>query len=489
MTRESGMNVTPDEQQLWEGIGGHFDSFTQVISEFVDNSVANFEGSDTASTQVLVSIERINDNIVEVVVEDTGTGIDDFEPALRLGDISVGDAPLNEHGFGMKHALASADPDNQSWEILTRTEDEFDAGKYRLVDAPYRFNLSARIVENGTNPWPGQYNGSGTYIRFRTMMSFFDTVQQGIPGNAGFTTCMEYLKEDLGHTYAGVIQDGRVSISLHYDGQNDRVEAVEPTWEGFYDPKVGEENIDLGAGEVEIEYEFGEMKEGDYVKYYKRNMATSGVEIQVNGRVMATNLFPEIWRIERHNAYNHFLAILNLKSDELERLPKTRTAKNGIRSGDEKLEKLFEWIRQIHPKPEKKLTGSISEKELVRNLADKKERHLPDTSRVEAEFEVFDTIDSPVPVDLYVFDGREVTLYEAKKDTAGVQSVYQLLMYWDGAVEDGNPPNEGVLIASDFSPGVDVLLNELNSQTDKECNEYNFVKKTWQDEGVSYPGE
>lgn len=245
----------------------------------------------------------------------------------------------------------------------------------------------------------------------------------------------------------------------------------------------------MGSGEVEIDYEFGEMNESDYVKYYKRNMATSGVEIRVNGRVLATNLFPQIWRMERHNAYNHFLAIIDLNSDELERLPKTRTAKNGIRSGDEKLEKLFEWIRRIHPSPTKKLTGSISERELVRDLADQKEAHLPESSRIETEFDVFESIDSPVPVDLYVFDGVEVSIYEAKKNTAGVQSVYQLLMYWDGAVVDGNPPNQGILIASDFAPGVEILLEELNSQTDNEGNEYNFVTKTWRDERVPYPEE
>lgn len=150
---------------------------------------------------------------------------------------------------------------------------------------------------------------------------------------------------------------------------------------------------------------------------------------------------------------------------------------------------MFEWIRKIHPKPQKKLTGAISEKELVRKLHDNKEMHLPTSSRVETEFEVFDTIDSPVPVDLYVFDGHDVTLYEAKKNTAGVQSVYQLLMYWDGAVADGNPPDKGILIASDFSPGVDVLLDEINSQTDNEGNVYHFKTKEWQDEGVDYPSK
>lgn len=481
------MNVTPDEQQLWEGIGGHFDSFTQVISEFVDNSIANFEGNDTPGTQVLIKIERRSDSVVHVSIEDTGTGILDFEPALRLGDRSVSDAPLNEHGFGMKHALASADPENTNWKIYTRTEHEFDNDEFRRVTAPYQFDLSADTVSETSEKWPGRYNGSGTVIEFDTTNHFFNTVQQGVQGSAGFDRCVKYLQEDLGFTYSGVIEDGRVSISIQYDGNNRRVEAVQPTWEGYYDPKVGEEEVDLGDGEVSIEYTFGEMLESDYVKYYKRNMATSGVEIQVNGRVMSYNLFPEIWRKERHNSFNHFLAILNLKSDDLNRLPKTRTAKNGIRSGDEKLESLFEWVRKTHPKPQKKLTSSISEKELVRELKEAKEIHLPDSCHIEQEFEVFESVGSPVPSDLYVFNGQDVNIYEAKKNTAGVQSVYQLLMYWDGLVADGNPPDAGILIAADFSPGVDVLFDQINGTTDNEGNEYNFEKRTWKSEGIDYP--
>ena len=481
------MDVTPNEQQLWEGIGGHFDSFTQVVCEFVDNSIANFEGNSTLSTQVLISLEQIGDDRVKVRIEDTGTGISNFEPALRLGDRSVGDAPLNEHGFGMKHALASTNPDNDSWKIYTRTQEDFDENSYRAVEAPYTFDLTDKKVDTSEEPWPGRFNDPGTIVEFEATSTFFNTVQQGIRGNAGFERCIAYLKEDLGYTYAGVISNGKVSISLNYDGTNSRVEAVTPTWEGYYDPKTGTEEINLGSGEVTVEYTFGEMQESDYAKYYKRNMSTSGVEIRVNGRAMVNNIFPEIWRKERHNKYNHYLAVLDLQSEDLDKLPKTRTAKNGIRSGDEKLERLFDWIRNIHPKPQSKLSGTISENELVRELAEEKERHLPKISRIECEFGVYDSLDSSVPADMYVFDGDETYLYEAKKNTAGVQSVYQLLMYWDGAVADGHSPDAGILVAADYSPGVDVLIDEINNKTDDEGNIYNFEKRTWKNEGIDYP--
>jgi hypothetical protein len=92
-----------------------------------------------------------------------------------------------------------------------------------------------------------------------------------------------------------------------------------------------------------------------------------------------------------------------------------------------------------------------------------------------------------VKVDLYVFDGKEVILYEAKKDEADVQALYQILMYWDGAVSDGRHPSEGIVLASSFSPGVEPLLKEFNQRKDANGTPYNFVLKTWESEDIPYP--
>jgi hypothetical protein len=124
----------------------------------------------------------------------------------------------------------------------------------------------------------------------------------------------------------------------------------------------------------------------------------------------------------------------------------------------------------------------------VRELKELKEKHIRSkTKHIEMEFKVFNSLNSPVSADLYVFDGKDVVLYEAKKDTADVQNAYQLLMYWDGAVEDGKTPAEGILIASDFSPGVDAILAVMNGTKDRMGNAYNFSKCTWRDEGIPYP--
>ena len=90
---------------------------------------------------------------------------------------------------------------------------------------------------------------------------------------------------------------------------------------------------------------------------------------------------------------------------------------------------------------------------------------------------------------VYVYDGNDVVIYEAKKGNADIQSLYQLLMYWDGAVSDGINPSEGILIATKFSPGIDEVMKLMNNMTDQNGNNYNFIKKTWKDEGVDFPKE
>lgn len=484
------MNTTPLAQDLWDGIAGQFDSISQVLCEFIDNSISNFEAEKIPHKTVHITIEKNGRGKVQFSLEDSGFGIKDFEPVFKLGDKSIRQTPLNEHGFGLKHALATANPSNDSWKIYTRTNENFKNHLFRVASAPFSFDMEEEIIQSHLTEWPGRFNGSGTVITFETSESLFDTIQRGIQGKAGFDRCLDYLREELGYIYSGVIERGMVNITVasHSAGYDKSVEAVKPAWQGFYKPGNGTENVDLGGGKLSIEYTFGEIGPGKYINHYKKNMSTSGAEIRINGRLMVANLFKDIWNLEEHPFYNHFSAVINLVSQDRNTLPKTRTSKNGIRSGDEKLKELFEWIRSTHPTPHKELAGAVSEKELVKELASLKETQIRNTAKhIELEFRVFTTVGSPVAVDLYVFDGQDIVLYEAKKEIADMQNLYQLLMYWDGAVADGLHPTEGILLASSFSPGVEIILSFLNKMTDQNGENYCFSLKTWKDESIVYP--
>jgi len=495
------MNIIPLAEDLWAGVGGHFDSISQIIAEFIDNSISNLESYKILNRTINITINKRYDSSgvekVIISIEDAGTGINNLESAFKFGDKSYQCTPLNEHGFGFKHALASANSENDSWKMLTRTNEDFKKGIYKKVTSPYDFNMKEEIVLIEEKPWIGTYNSSGTIFEFMCSIELFNTIQKGIKGKAGFYACLDYLREELGYIYSGVIEKGKIIINIistTIEGKNsyynNTVAAVKPHWNGYYYPKQDVKEIDLGGGMIKLEYSFGEVIDSGYNKYYKRNISTSGVEIRINGRVLMTNIFKGIWGLEPHSSYNHFLVILNLVSDSKKSLPKTRTSKNGIRSGDDKLAKLYDWIISTHPKPSKQLADAVFEKELIEKLAELKEQHIRNKDRsIEREFKVFKTINAPVSVDLYVFDGQDIVIYEAKKDRADMQSIYQLLLYWDGAVLDGIKPTEGVLLSSSFSDGVDKILKVINSKKDANGNYYNFIKKTWKEECVPYPKE
>lgn len=483
-TIQEKLDITPEAIDLWSGIGGHFDTFTQVVCEFLDNSISNYIANETPNRSILLKIDEDSNSSVEVSIEDAGTGIQNLRSSLTLGNKDSRETPLNEHGFGLKHALASADPNNSSWKILTRTEDDFDDGKYKVISHKYRYDPEPEII---SDPWPGEFNGSGTLVKFRTKKSFFNTVQKGIPGKANFDTCLRYLSEDLGWIYKGLIERGLVSITIISNAldSNLTVSALEPRWVGEYPPGQGATMKDLGAGEIEIKYRFGDIEDSDYARHYKTTIRNSGVEIRVNGRVLMNNIFHDIWRLMPNNKWNNFLVIVDLISDNIDRLPKTRTSKNGIRSGDEKLLALYKWIQSVCPDPPSRPSVHQTERSLVRDLAKKKEKHIRAEDKIiKPEFEVFKSFDSPVKVDLYLFDGNDVVLYEAKKGKADAQSFYQLIMYWDGAVEDGIEPKEGILLASDFSPVIERLIQRYSQMKDAEGNNYVIKKKKWIDEDM-----
>lgn len=370
----------PDSQELWAGIGGNFDSLSQIICEFIDNSISNFVGNNCPQRNISVKIKNmLNLNKVRIIIEDSGTGIKNLDAAFTLGSREGAESPYSEHGFGMKHALASANPTNDNWAIYTKTIEDFRKSTFKKISSPYKINgFSGEELENKDWPKEGIYGQTGIIVMFDCEWDMFASLGRGVAGGVSrFDTLCDILYEDLGYIYSNIISTSTANISLCIEDLNGEiktciVKAVEPKWEQIIDSGEGSQEYDLGNGMVKINYHFGTILDsrksidanGNDItrspfdnsltrKYYGRNMTSSGVELRFNGRVMCYNLFKEIWNIEKHNAYNDLLITIDLESSDINRLPQTRTSKNGLREGDPKLEKLYEWIRGYLHEPKK----------------------------------------------------------------------------------------------------------------------------------------
>jgi len=136
---------------LWKGLGGNFDSLTQILNEFIDNSISDFIKYNQAEIKkVIIRIEEVDPEVYQVQIEDTGSGIKDLDAAFSIGNKSAQSSSLNEHGFGMKHALAAANPENDNWSITTRTVENKKENFYYVIKSPFDLS-SQKVIKHAGN--------------------------------------------------------------------------------------------------------------------------------------------------------------------------------------------------------------------------------------------------------------------------------------------------------------------------------------------------
>jgi hypothetical protein len=359
------INNQIDTKELWKGIGGHFDSLNQIIHEIIDNSISNFKSNPQLSFHtILISIKKIDAKNVEIFIEDTGTGIKNINNAFTLGNKDSQESPLNEHGFGLKHALATANPNNDNWKVFTRTQELKDNNLVSVISSPFEINdYYGKHEEFNFENYPSKLlnYSTGTIVRFITSFEMYKSLgRNGIKDSKGIAL---YLKEDLGFIYSGIINSNIAEIQIVVDDEPKMiVNSVEPWW---IENSYSREKVDLGllagddeTGEIILSSTIGTIKdritieENEKAVFYKTNMKNSGVEIRINGRMIKNNLLNEIWNDKyQHNRFNNFLVQINLESNKSSFLPSTRSSKNGFKQGDIKLLGLYNWIRTHCPLP------------------------------------------------------------------------------------------------------------------------------------------
>lgn len=509
MASQELINNTIDANDLWKGIGGHFDSLSQIIHELLDNSISNFRRNPNLPHHTILlyfDTSRISNDEILVRIEDTGSGIQNIDSAFTLGDKKSQETPLNEHGFGLKHALASANPKNDNWSVYTRTAEDIQKTRVVKVESSYKLtNYHKFFVEFNSDNYPSKLNnhGTGTIIEFSTSVAMFRSI--GRYGTKDPKGLIGYLKENLGFVYSGIIQSGIAEIQIVLNQETKViVNSIEPWWDKTIAPGNGKTGVDLGVlgngngtGTVILDYKFGTVRkrepqdDGEKILYYTASMKTSGVEIRLNGRVIKNNLLTEIWEnVEQHNRFNNFLVIIDLLSDAKEALPPTRSSKNGFRQGDPRLIGLYQWIRTHCPEPyENKYNRD--EVHLFKDLKDLKLKQLsevvPPPLTVELQRRVLRHTKESIRIDLYVSYGEKLIIYEGKKGTTSSIDLYQLKLYWDACVIDGLKPTLGILLASEHTSTVQDLVAFNNSLLDGNGSKYNFQLKKWRDEGIEYP--
>ena len=331
ITRKS-RNI-PDGKELFEGISGNFKDFGQTLCELTDNAISNFRAHNIRGFIEIMLVEH--DDYVGVTVRDNGTGIEDMDATLTIAARSCAESALNEHGMGLKHALASINAGaDQHWSIQTRTAEDAAHDRHQRVESPYSIGMPVYLV-----PGSGDIvDNTGTVVQVRCPMHKFLTLKPASQkDDLSFAQAASYLCEMLRYTYANLLRDEVFSIlftAVDKTGSSDDAwlaEPLEPIWRNGY-TELPPVETDLGGGAVTIFCRYGSIRRSKKnAFYYKGNMASSGAEIRINGRAIQHGLCSEIWGKALHPSQNRFLAQIDILCDQAVALPDTKAAKNGLR--------------------------------------------------------------------------------------------------------------------------------------------------------------
>ena len=484
--------------ELFAGIGGNFSSVSEIICELVDDPISNIlhnQDNPDVSKEITICFEDRGTR-VGIMVKDGGSGIQNIHNALTIAGRAAPDGPLNAHGFGLKHAFSSlACGDKQDWWLESRTKENLLNNTYCRVKGPFRTGTSKEdkpmmILHCEGCGHVGDH--TGTVIYTSCSQSVFKTAKPNRKyTNVTFSALVSYIVEHLRFTYAEILASGKIIlkvIATDLSG-NETTETLMPLLPNWKEGMVQEQNnieCNLGGGTLLADFRYGQIEPSEEnTFYFKGNQASSGVQVSFNGRVITNRLYSAVYGEEIHNSQNRFLAQIDLKTDNLEALPRTKNTKTALSEGDFRYAALLKLISTYITAPEKDLEKL--EDKLMRLLVEQ-ERNDSSTFRADREEVVFRSAGVKAYIDLYVVkkDGQ-VIIYEGKAHASKVRDVGQVLLYILGCIYDGKPANRAVLIASRHSGEVVSLIpaaNELLAALGIQCT---IGLDTWGNRGIAVP--
>ena len=265
----------PNGKEFFVGISGNFKNFGQTMCELIDNPISNFRAHGIRG-RVEIVLEEQGDYVV-VSVRDNGTGIENMDAALTIAARSCAESTLNEHGMGLKHALASINAgEDQHWSIQTRTAEDVANDRYQRAEGPYDIHMPVSMI-----PGSGEVaGGTGTVVRVRCPMHKFLTLKPASKKEEPtFGQMAAYLRETLRYTYANLLRDKAFTIlftAVDKSGASDGGElagALEPNWRDGQMTELPPVETDLGGGPVTICCRYGSIRRSkENAFYYRANI-------------------------------------------------------------------------------------------------------------------------------------------------------------------------------------------------------------------------
>lgn len=493
---EHKVSLTANEG-VFRGLAKQNMLFHQCLAELVDNAIAaQRDGEKFRVDVVFVPITGKSDQ-VDLYVADNCKGMDLplLSRALQLGESATTSNRLNEHGFGLKNALATLSGGNGHWILWSRIP-----GTTTIVSAEGPFRPEMTI--NDDRPFPSLDflpSDMSVLVKVTTRLSFLRTVQgRGAP-SSDLNSLRQWLIEHLGVLYRGYLEQdattydnsGVIAVSIG----NDRLQ-VPPVQVPLGNMRTDYIDVELDGKVQRLDYRHGtldEVKLETLVRgararyYYQGNIPSQGIDIRLGKRTIATRQFETIWKTEsgktqlsRHNNYNDFLGELLIP--EIPRGVLTTTNnKADFNLEDDDWGKIFDILNQDKYRP----LESVREK----TEASLREKWIKMLKAVNPSDEITDDRSvwpTGTKIDVYrkTPDGT-IIIYELKAGSASPLNLYQLKMYWDGLVLSNEQPKEAILLVENFSSAIEEMANKMNSlPVPNKTKPYNFKLEKHKDKGL-----
>ena len=454
MTNKTIIKITPSDN-LFKELGNNTYDFVDLISEFIDNSIAAKKDDEILKVEIEIGLSKFDEQKSYFKIMDNARGIkrENIGLALSPGGTSGGNT-LNEHGLGMKQAIAAL---GKLEYLITKTEEDTHAVKINEL----RFGeIDAEIIDANFS--------HGTHIKVNNINSIVPTNTQKYTKNVNYVLGARYrrfLREDSPKMKLSI---KIINIDLNKQENIWNIKECNPVY--FHpntrrnEPMIEKKEIKgrgwkarltFGYAPNDKQYEEIGLEPPKNYMPYKVSINKQGLDIINNDRVIKFHQLSEIDLVStRHNKYNYVRGEIDLISGFT-----TAITKNNV-IVDNNFNELIDKIKEILGQKDYLEKKSYPD-EIPENLLRDRLKKFFETSKMFKK----NNVQSEYPVDGLggfidiLADGEP---WELKIGDADGLDVYQLFAYMDM----GNF-KKGYLVAKSFKTGAQSAANFINSNHDK----------------------
>lgn len=473
MNKKFTTNVVASDR-IFEELGNNTYDFKDLLSELIDNSLA--ARLDDRLLKVNIKIFVDDKNVAtKFVISDNASGISDellsiaISPAGKKTENS-----LNEHGLGMKQAVASL---GKLESLITKTNEDEAAKKV----TEFRFG---EIDVFETNEVEFE-DGSGTQLTVVNLKPIVVTNTSSLTRS---------YKPYLGARYRKYLKPSARKMELRIFLQNTKdenpiyeelIEEVKPVYfhPSSRDNRPVIQSFELNGSDWKAKLTFGYAPyfDGEYEELaidkpnkwhpYRISRATQGVDILLHDRVILFHQLHELNFVGgEHSDYNDIRGEIELISGFSTAITKNHLIRD--RRFNECMVKIDDILNGVKEGPKGQIKNYLKRKVYPENLPERllrdrlaiclKTNPIYKKESVEMEY-VLEGIEGFIDI---IADGEA---WEIKTGKASALDVYQLFMY----IDVGQLPC-GYLVAKGFTTGANIAIKHINETHNKTIQALNL---------------